>query len=90
MQQARGTRRLLEECLSRYWFESIEEAKQILERWRMEYNTERQHSALDNRTPIENLTYLGGLLAENAGLMISHGSVEPSPTWFLETVRPTL
>jgi putative transposase len=29
--------RLREECLNQHWFESLEEARQILEKWRIEY-----------------------------------------------------
>jgi putative transposase len=47
--------RLREECLNQHWFRSLEEAKEILERWRIEYNTERPHSSLGDRTPAENL-----------------------------------
>jgi putative transposase len=45
--------RFRDECLDQHWFESLDEVRQILEDWRIEYNTERPHSALDNRTPAE-------------------------------------
>jgi putative transposase len=38
--------RCREECLDQHWFASIE-------RWRAEYNLERPHSGLDDRTPSE-------------------------------------
>jgi len=41
------------ECLDTNWFTSLAEAKQIIERWRMEYNVSRPHRALANRTPEE-------------------------------------
>jgi len=40
-----------QECLDQYWFASLEEARQIIEAWRIEYNTERPHQALEYRTP---------------------------------------
>jgi len=40
-----------QECLDQHWFASLEEARQIIEAWRMEYNTERPHRALGQRTP---------------------------------------
>jgi putative transposase len=40
-----------EECLNQHWFVSLEEARQVIEAWRIEYNTERPHRALGQRTP---------------------------------------
>jgi putative transposase len=40
-----------EECLNQHWFASLEEARQVIEAWRIEYNTERPHRALKQRTP---------------------------------------
>ena len=42
-----------EECLSTHWFKNIYEAREIIEQWRLEYNTFRPHSALGNLTPAE-------------------------------------
>jgi putative transposase len=39
------------ECLNLNWFESIFHAKEVIECWRIEYNTERPNSALKNKTP---------------------------------------
>jgi len=41
------------ECLSQHWFASIAEAQQILAAWKTEYNTERPHRSLANRSPAE-------------------------------------
>jgi putative transposase len=43
--------RLQEECLNQHWFISIEEARTTIEAWRVEYNTERPHTALHNQAP---------------------------------------
>jgi putative transposase len=43
--------RLRDECLNQHWFASLEEARQTIESWRIEYNTERPHRALGQQTP---------------------------------------
>src|SRR6478672_10239825 len=40
-----------QECLDQHWFASLEEARHIIEAWRVEYNTERPHQALSYGTP---------------------------------------
>src|SRR5690242_1644564 len=42
-----------DECLNEHWFISLAHARDIIEAWRIEYNTERPHSSLGNRTPQE-------------------------------------
>jgi len=42
-----------DECLNAHWFLSLEDAKEKIEAWRIEYNEFRPHSALDNLTPAE-------------------------------------
>lgn len=42
-----------DECLNQHWFTSIGEARDIIEDWRIDYNTERQHSSLKYQTPEE-------------------------------------
>ena len=44
---------LRSECLDAHWFATLEEAKQIIEAWRREYNESRPHRALGERTPNE-------------------------------------
>jgi putative transposase len=44
---------LRDECLIVHWFETLAEAKQLIESWRQEYNESRPHRALDDRTPSE-------------------------------------
>lgn len=43
--------RLRQECLNQHWFLSLDEASTKLEAWRVDYNTERPHSALGLQTP---------------------------------------
>ena len=45
--------RLRDECLNASWFRTFDHVRSTLEAWRMEYNEERPHSALDYRTPRE-------------------------------------
>jgi putative transposase len=42
-----------DECLNVHWFESLFEAKQLIEAWRQEYNESRPHRALKDQTPSE-------------------------------------
>ena len=41
------------ECLDTNWFQTLPEAKHIIEQWRQEYNVSRTHRALADRTPAE-------------------------------------
>ena len=45
--------KLRDECLNREIFGSLLEAKVVIQSWRVEYNTERPHSSLGNKTPEE-------------------------------------
>jgi putative transposase len=42
-----------DECLNVHWFETLVEAKQLIETWRQEYKESRPHRALKDRTPSE-------------------------------------
>ncbi len=44
---------LRDECLNVHWFESMEEAKERIEAWRIDYNESRPHQALREETPAE-------------------------------------
>ncbi len=44
---------LRDECLNVHWFESLTDAKAIVEGWRRDYNESRPHSALMDLTPAE-------------------------------------
>ena len=43
--------RLRDECLNLHWFKSLAEARDIIEKWRIAYNTERPHTSLGGMTP---------------------------------------
>jgi len=40
-----------DECLNTNWFLSLQDAKEKIEAWRMDYNHYRPHSSLEDRTP---------------------------------------
>lgn len=44
---------LRDECLNVHWFESMEETKERIETWRVDYNESRPHQALQETTPAE-------------------------------------
>jgi putative transposase len=44
---------LRDECLNTHWFETLEDAKVIIEAWRRDYNESRPHMALNNVPPLE-------------------------------------
>lgn len=45
--------RLRDECLNQHIFGSLEETREIIEAWRIDYNTKRPHSSLGYQTPSE-------------------------------------
>ena len=53
--------RLRDECLNEHLFRSLRDAKQIIEDWRIDYNTHRPHTSLGGFTPREfaNRPHLG-------------------------------
>ncbi len=44
---------LRDECLNVHWFDSLSQAKQVIEAWRSDYNESRPHMALANVPPRE-------------------------------------
>jgi putative transposase len=40
-----------DECLNEHWFLNMADAQQVIEAWRVDYNTVRPHSSLGNQTP---------------------------------------
>jgi putative transposase len=45
--------RFRDECLNENWFLTLEHARGIIEKWRIDYNNERPHSSLGYLTPEE-------------------------------------
>lgn len=56
--------KLRDECLNEHWFLSLEEAKQIIEKWRLDYNLVRPHTSLNGLSPQQ---FLNSLNAQNEG-----------------------
>ncbi len=42
-----------DECLNEHWFTDLQDARDKIETWRVDYNRVRPHSSLDNLTPRE-------------------------------------
>lgn len=42
-----------DECLNENWFLSLDDARQIIENWRVDYNEVRPHGSLGDQTPVE-------------------------------------
>jgi len=45
--------KLRDECLNMHWLKNLGDAREKIERFRIDYNTERPHSSLNNLTPLE-------------------------------------
>lgn len=45
--------KLRDECLNENWFQSLREARDVIEAWREDYNDVRPHRSLGDRTPSE-------------------------------------
>ena len=44
--------RLRQECLNESWFLSLEDAREKVDAWRLDYNRERPHGALGSLAPL--------------------------------------
>lgn len=45
--------RFRDEWLNEHWFRNLDDARDVIESWRQEYNEMRPHSSLGDRTPSE-------------------------------------
>ena len=72
--------RFRDECLNHNWFTTLADAKEKIERWRMEYNEERPHSSLAYRTPEE----FAKACSEPTNRMGSTTPIPPKPPVFGE------
>lgn len=67
-----------DECLNEHWFTTLQEAKDLIEAWRKEYNDERPHSSLEGRTPSEYIQHLldeAAKAAKDVGCLAEAGSL---------------
>jgi len=56
--------KLRNECLNQHWFHDLDEVREIVEAWRIDFNTVRPHSSLDGMTPSEYAIANRGLSAK--------------------------
>ncbi len=64
--------RLRDECLNEHLFANLNEARQLIEEWRIDYNTNRPHTSLNGLTPTEFATRHSGAVPEQT-LLINEG-----------------
>ena len=57
-----------DECLNEHWFITMAHARSVIEAWRIEYNTDRTHSSLDDLTPEEFAMKLSKLSQQRVNL----------------------
>jgi putative transposase len=62
-----------DECLNLHWFETLEEAKVIIEAWRRDYNESRPHMALNGQSPA-GFAHAAGPGARQHGLIKAENS----------------
>jgi putative transposase len=63
--------KLRDECLNGHWFTTLQEARQIIENWRRDYNESRPHSSLGDLTPREFAKQQTGMVqTQNKGLTL--------------------
>lgn len=60
--------KLRDECLNENWFSSLEEARQIIERWRDDYNYIRPHTSLKGLSPKQ---FLNSLKEQNNDKLVA-------------------
>ncbi len=51
--------RLRDECLNEHWFISLQDAREKIAAWRLDYNGSRPHTSLGHLTPEEFILQLG-------------------------------
>jgi hypothetical protein len=56
--------RLRDECLNSRWFESVDDARQVLQDWRRDYNEVRPHSSLADLPPTAFAAQIQGVAPE--------------------------
>jgi len=58
--------KLRNECLNQHWFLDLDDARRIIEEWRIDFNEVRPHSSLDGMTPREYAAANAGLTSQVA------------------------
>ncbi len=78
------TGRLRDECLNQNWFTTVNEARDIIEKWGMDHNGVRPHSSLGNLSPEEFIAETGKPLVYS-GLQ-SEGRSKSRPLPYVHTL----
>ena len=73
-----------DECLSQSWYTSLEDARQIIEAWRTDYNSIRPHSSLGYLTPEEYAATAASRPASPPTPVVSH-----RPAWAQTDMQET-
>ena len=73
--------RLRDECLNTHLFFGIEDAQAKLSDWKHDYNRERPHGALDDRSPIEFAALYDGLAPIESANDNASGGPGNAPGW---------
>ncbi len=68
--------KLRDECLNEQWFDSVAQAREIVENWRVDYNEVRPHYSLNQKTPEE---YAAELAASPLGGLRGKETFDQSP-----------
>jgi putative transposase len=71
--------RLREECLQVSWFRNLFDARRQIETWRGHYNTDRPHSSLGYRTPLEFAALSRAAAQLSAGVGQGISNADPLP-----------
>ena len=71
-----------DECLNQNWFVDLRDAREVIEAWRVDYNTVRPHSALGYLTPEE---FAGSTAARPASPPTPIASL--APAWAGSTMQ---
>jgi putative transposase len=76
--------RFREECLNEHWFFDPEDARAVIEAWRVDYNETRPHSSLGNATPAE---FARAAVALVGAACETSGNVPPSANPALRDIK---
>ena len=68
--------RLRQECLNQNWFTTLDDAQQIVEAWREDYNQLRPHSSLKQQTPHEFVVHWQQTRAVLEAGILTHETVQ--------------
>jgi putative transposase len=77
MESFNGTMR--NECLNEHWFAGLDDARRIVEAWRVDYNECRPHSSLGGKTPAEFATCAQTPLRATPSAASEHTHPHPNP-----------